>query len=229
MLSRDLRNTITKLKENDQEVISIQTVNTLSEFNRTHSIEIVANILDNNTAELSQISKEDHLIRNLIVRKFNSVTEQLLLNLGFFSGVHFVVNLLIHEKEKRRKDTTLIRSYLDRKHTRAIFMYLFRNPTAGHKELAKELSLSPSGLNGVLKELINSHLIEKTEHSKYSYYSLSEEAYRFTKDEIVGAKRQPLIIFENIKETTSEPYSYAFFEKPCDRIIDAKCIERTNS
>lgn len=228
MLIRDLRNTITKIKENDQETISIQLVDTLSEFNRTHSIEIVANILDNNTAELNRISKEDHLIRNLIVRYFNSEREQLLLNLGFFNGVHFVVNLLIHEKEKRRKDTTLIRSFLDRKYTRAILKYLFRNPIAGHKELAKELSLSPSGLNGVLKDLINCHLIEKTEHSKYSYYSLTEESYRFTKDEIVGAKQQPVIIFESIKETTSEPYSYAFFEKTCDRIIDAKCIERTN-
>lgn len=224
--NRELCKTIIKIKGDDKLAINESTLSALTEMNRTHSIEIVVNIIEDNTTELKQIIKEDRLIRNLILNQFNSVKEQLLLNLGFFNGIHFITSLLFNEKQKRLKDTVLISSFLNRKYTKEIFKYLFNHPSARHKELAQALSLSPSGLNGILKDLINNHVIEKTEHSKYSYYSLSETAYNYTKDVLYEPKHKVLFFYESTKDFSDKKYSIQFFDKP---LINTVAEERSKS
>ena len=222
----ELYKTIIKIKGDDELAINESTISALTEINRTHSIKIIDNILEDNTTELKQIIKEDRLVRNLILNQFNSVKEQLLLNLGFFNGIYFITSLLFNEKQKRLKDTVLIRSFLNRKYTKEIFKYLFNHPSARHKELAQALSLSPSGLNGILKDLIDNQIIEKTEHSKYSYYSLSEIAYNYTKDVLFETKHRAILIYESTKDYSDKNYSIQFFDKP---LINTVAEERSKS
>lgn len=186
MKSYDLAKLICQVSDLDDLVEKV-TLNSIVEFNRVVSIEIVEKYLGSKTEELELLIKQNTRIGNLISRQFRSDKEQVLMNLGFFKGATFLTELLMNEKEEEQRSELDIKKHLAYKHTKNILVYLYKHPSVRHKELAFKLDVSPSGLTEILKPLIEDGIVEKTPQSKYSYYSLSEYAHQYTKNNLIGS------------------------------------------
>ena len=158
---------------------------TIRELNKENTSEFVDALLSEKTTELSAQLKILYRFSNLISKTFENTNEQLLLQLGELQGITLLVQELILTKSEKEEETNLLQQYLRRKYTREILEYLYRNPSARHKELADELSVSASHLSEILTELIQADIVRKKRQSKYSFYSLSHSAYEYTKSKLI--------------------------------------------
>ena len=111
-------------------------------------------MLSDKTAELSDRFILLQRFSNLISSTLDSASEQLLLQLGELQGITLLAHELIYTKDKKTAETNVLQQYLGRTYTKEILKYLYRHPSARHKELADELSVSASHLTEILTELI---------------------------------------------------------------------------
>ena len=158
---------------------------TIRELTKENISEFVESILSDKTIELSDQFKILHRFSNLISKTFENTGEQLLLQLGEYQGVILLAQELVFSKNEKEAETGLLQHYLGRTYTKEILKYLYLHPSARHKELADELSVSASHLSEILTELIQADIVRKKRQSKYSFYSLSHPAYEYTKSKLI--------------------------------------------
>lgn len=127
--------------------------------------------------ELRQGQKASLLFRR-IAEKNRHMT---LFLMGVFVGIVYAVGFLFRDMEDERDFTIVMEGICKKAHYSNVLKYLYKNPSARHKDIAQDEGISASFLTEIMKELQAKRAVEKFYSGKAAFYELTIDGKAFAK------------------------------------------------
>ena len=138
-------------------------------------------LTESKVEQLKELWLKNKFIRNvgqayLQEIKIEEDTKRYIMSIGYANALFDLMQLYMDKVSDVREIEQIKTKYRD-----AIFEILAQRKIVMHKELAKELGVSASGLNDIIKHMNASktQLVHIEQVSKYKFYSLTSIAYQY--------------------------------------------------
>ncbi|MBR5565685.1 MAG: hypothetical protein IKW08_05900 [Roseburia sp.] len=163
----------------------------LDKLNETLVISYVQDYLDHDDTRIKIDLKNSNRYKKLLA---GMVSDQMSYRVGAFETIILIFELLFYKKNRKEDFVKRMKALNVKKNVNRIFMFLYANPDAQHKDISRSIGLKPNYLSELMRELEGAECVERYAIGKRSFYSLSKQAKEF-------------IIEENNKKAT-ELYKY---------------------
>ncbi|MCI9589224.1 MAG: hypothetical protein HFG42_01520 [Lachnospiraceae bacterium] len=153
----------------------------LKELNREYLYETMRMYQRKEKSLLYQELRQGQKASLLFQRIAEKNRHMTLLLMGVFVGIVYAVGFLFRDMEDERDFTIVMEGICKKAHYSNVLKYLYKNPSARHKDIAQDEGISASFLTEIMKELQAKRAVEKFYSGKAAFYELTIDGKAFAK------------------------------------------------
>ncbi|MCI8418722.1 MAG: winged helix-turn-helix transcriptional regulator [Lachnospiraceae bacterium] len=149
--------------------------------------------------ELSELKKENRKFRRLLASLPRTERDDFYYEAGIFNGVYGVV-VGIHERILIQEEQSRHLGLLERKHVTKILRYLYENPHARQKCIAKDANIQANYLSEILNRLLQAGFVERVGKNKTTQYYLTKTGRQIVRSYVLEPESEESFIDVDFRE-----------------------------